>query len=58
VANVWDHIRAVNACHFANIAMLVGRKIVWDPQAKQFVGDEEANGLRRRKQRAPYTIEV
>jgi hypothetical protein len=58
VANVWDHVRAVNACHFANIAMLVDRKIQWDPQAKQFIGDEEANALRRRKQRAPYQIEV
>ncbi len=27
VANVFDHVRSVNACHFANIAMLVGRKI-------------------------------
>jgi len=58
VANVWDHVRAVNACHFANIAMLVDRKLQWDPQAKHFVGDEQANALRCRKQRAPYQIEV
>jgi predicted dehydrogenase len=58
VANVFEHVRAVNACHFANIAMLVNRKIQWDPQAKKFVGDEEANALVSRKQREPYKIEV
>jgi predicted dehydrogenase len=58
VANVWEHVRSVNACHFANIAMLVGRKIQWDPQAKQFIQDDEANGLRSRKQRKEYAIEV
>jgi myo-inositol 2-dehydrogenase / D-chiro-inositol 1-dehydrogenase len=58
VANVYDHVRAVNACHFANIALLVNRKIQWDPQAKNFIGDEEANALRSRKQREQYKIEV
>jgi myo-inositol 2-dehydrogenase / D-chiro-inositol 1-dehydrogenase len=58
VANVWDHVRAVNACHFANIAMLVGRKVQWDPQAKQFIGDAEANALGERKEREPYAIHV
>ncbi len=58
VANVWDHVRAVNACHFANIAMLVGRKIRWDPQTKQFSGDQEATALCRRAEREPYQIHV
>lgn len=58
VANVFDHVRAVNACHFANIAMLVGRKIKWDMSQKQFIGDDEANGLRSRKQRESFEIVV
>ena len=58
VANVPDHVRAVNACHFANIAMLVGRKIQWDPAAGNFIGDDEANALRSRKEREPYVITV
>ena len=57
-ANVFDHVRAVNACHFANIALLVNRKIQWDPQTKKFIGDEEANALRSRKEREKYKIEV
>jgi myo-inositol 2-dehydrogenase / D-chiro-inositol 1-dehydrogenase len=58
VANVFDHVRAVNACHFANIAMLVNRKIRWDTATGQFVGDDDANALRSRKQREPYGIVV
>jgi predicted dehydrogenase len=58
VANVFDHVRAVNACHFANIALLVNRKIKWDPQAKKFIGDDEANALCSRKVREPYKIVV
>jgi myo-inositol 2-dehydrogenase / D-chiro-inositol 1-dehydrogenase len=58
VANVPDHIRALNACHLANIAMLVGRKVQWDPQKQQFADDVEANLLVRRQQRKPYQIVV
>ena len=58
VANVPDHVRSVNACHLANIAMLVNRKVRWDAHQQQFVDDAEANLLIRRKQRKPYTIEV
>jgi myo-inositol 2-dehydrogenase / D-chiro-inositol 1-dehydrogenase len=58
VANVFEHVRAVNACHFANVALLVDRKIEWDAQAKAFKGDDEANALRSRKQRDEYRIEV
>jgi predicted dehydrogenase len=58
VANVFDHVRAVNACHFANVALLTNRKVEWDVQAKKFKGDDEANALCSRKQRSPYAIEV
>jgi hypothetical protein len=58
VANVNEHVRAVNACHFANIALLLNRKVQWDTQAKKFKGDDEANALCSRKERAPYQIEA
>jgi hypothetical protein len=57
-ANVFEHVRSVNACHFANIAMLVNRKIQWDTEAKKFIDDDEANGLCQRKQRESYEITV
>jgi myo-inositol 2-dehydrogenase / D-chiro-inositol 1-dehydrogenase len=58
VANVRDHVRAVNACHLANMTLLTGRKLTYDPVAGNFGGDAEANALMSRKQRAPYTIEL
>lgn len=58
VADVWSHVHSVNACHMANIAMLLGRKVQFDPKSKQFLGDEQANLLRSRKQREPYTIRL
>ncbi len=44
----------MNACHMANIAMLLDRKIVWDREKQAFTCDDEANQLTRRVQRAPY----
>ncbi len=58
VANVKDHVRAVNACHLANIALLTGREVKFDPKAQQFPGDDEANKLMTRKYREGYTITV
>ncbi len=58
VADVASHHREVSSCHMCNIAMLLGRKLRWDPVKEQFIGDEQANALVSRPQRAPYTINV
>ena len=58
ISDVFTHCVAVNTCHTANIAMLLGRKVKWDQEKYAFLGDDEANQLTRRKQRAPYTIEA
>jgi hypothetical protein len=58
VSDAFSHSNSVNACHMANIAMLLGRKIRFDPKTQSFSGDREANALMSRKQRAPYTIKV
>jgi myo-inositol 2-dehydrogenase / D-chiro-inositol 1-dehydrogenase len=58
ISDVYSHCNSVNACHMANIAMLLNRKIKWDPRKQEFIGDEEANQLTRRKQREPYTFKV
>jgi hypothetical protein len=34
--------------------MRLGRKLQWDPAAERFVGDQEANALLSRTERAPY----
>jgi hypothetical protein len=46
----------VSACHLANIAMLLGRKLEFDPEKEDFVGDEEASSMLRREQRPEYSI--
>jgi myo-inositol 2-dehydrogenase / D-chiro-inositol 1-dehydrogenase len=58
ISDVYTHCNSVNACHMANIAMLLGHKIKWDPGKYQFIDDEQANHLTRRKEREPYTIRV
>ena len=58
ISDVWTHTNSVNACHMANLAMLLARKLRWDPEKYQFVDDDEANALMSRKQREPYGIKV
>jgi len=58
VSDVFTHHRAVSSCHLCNIAMLLGRKLRWDPAKEDFIADEQASALVSRPQRTPYTIEV
>ena len=44
------------ACHAANIAVFLDRKVTYDPLKHQFVGDAEANRLRSEALRAPWRI--
>ena len=58
VSDVFTHHRGVSSCHLSNLAMLLGRKLRWDPAEEDFIGDEQASALVARPQRAPYAIEV
>jgi myo-inositol 2-dehydrogenase / D-chiro-inositol 1-dehydrogenase len=49
--------RSTSACITGWIAMKLGRKLTWDPAKESFTGDEAANALRSRPQRAPYGID-
>jgi len=44
------------ACHAANIALFLGRKLAYDPVRNEFIGDEEANRLRSEALRDPWTV--
>ncbi len=44
------------ACHAANIALYLGRKLNYDPKKNEFIGDEEANRLRSEALREPWRI--
>ena len=56
VADVEIGHRSTTVCHLGNIARWLGRRLQWDPQNEQFIGDEEANQLLERPQRAGYQI--
>ncbi|HEY4761662.1 MAG TPA: hypothetical protein VIH42_13870, partial [Thermoguttaceae bacterium] len=58
ISDVFTHLNSLNSCHMANIALMVKRKVKWDPQKYEFIGDDEANMLARRYQREPYQIKI
>lgn len=48
--------RTVSIAHIGNIAMMLKRKLRWDPKAETFENDDEANRMLARQQREPWTI--
>jgi predicted dehydrogenase len=46
--------RACSTCLIHDIAMVLKRKVYWDPVHERFKNDDEANTLLSRPQRAPY----
>ena len=49
--------RSLTPCQLAVISMrLGGRKLQWNPESEQIVGDPEAKAMQSREQRVPYTI--
>ena len=43
-------------CILGNISYILGRKLVWDGEKQQVVGDDQANRLLSRPQRHPYAL--
>ncbi len=56
VADVEIGHRSTTVCHLGNIARWAGRKLQWDPEHEQFIGDAEANQFLERKQRSGFEI--
>ncbi|RYE01991.1 MAG: Gfo/Idh/MocA family oxidoreductase [Sphingomonadales bacterium] len=48
--------RGCSTCLLHWIAMKTGRRLKWDPKAERFIGDEAANAMLSRPQRARYAI--
>ncbi len=44
------------ACHAANVALFLDRKVNYDPKKNEFIGDEEANRLRSEALREPWRL--
>jgi predicted dehydrogenase len=54
VADVEDGHQVATACHLANLSMKLGRKLRWDPEKEEVVGDKEANAMLSRPYRKPW----
>ncbi|MCX8035758.1 MAG: Gfo/Idh/MocA family oxidoreductase [Candidatus Sumerlaeia bacterium] len=48
--------RSVTICHILNIARELGRRLKWDPDKEQFVGDDEANACLDRPRRKGWEL--
>ncbi|UCF37922.1 MAG: Gfo/Idh/MocA family oxidoreductase [Acidobacteriota bacterium] len=48
--------RSTTTCLLANISYLTGRRLVWDREKEQIVGDEEANKMLARRYRNPWSL--
>jgi predicted dehydrogenase len=54
---VEDMHRTATIAHMGNIAMRLKRTLRWDPDREEFPGDNEANLMRSRSEREPWTLE-
>ncbi len=48
--------RSVTICHLANIAREINRPLRWNPEAEEFVADNEANRLLDRPRRNDFEL--
>lgn len=50
--------RATVPGHLMNIAWKLGRKVRWDPDKEEIIGDAEASALMHKPYREPWKLEV
>jgi len=48
--------RSCTVCLLGEIAMRLGRKLKWNPETEQFIGDEMANRMLWRPMRSPWNL--
>ncbi len=50
--------RTSSICNLGNIAMILGRKLRWDPKAERFLDDPKADALRGRTLRGEWKLDA
>jgi len=58
LADIESAHQVATTCHLANISLRVGRKITWDAEKEQIVGDPQANEMLTRPYRSPWDKEL
>lgn len=48
--------RTTTVCNLGNIVLQLRRPLKWDPVKEEFIGDQQANRMRERAYRAPWTL--
>ena len=56
ISDVYTHHRAMSTAHLANICIRLGRKLKWNPETEQMVGDDEANTWVKREARKGFEV--
>ena len=56
ISDVYTAHRTLTTCHLANISLRLNRKVTWNPELEQIVGDDEANAFLSRPQRKGFEI--
>jgi predicted dehydrogenase len=54
IADVEDGHRVATACHLGNISLRTGRKLRWDADKEEIIGDREAAAMLERPYRKPW----
>jgi hypothetical protein len=50
--------QVATVCHLCNISLRTGRKLLWDAEKEEIVGDAEANAMLVRPYRSPWDKEL
>ncbi|MCB1126534.1 MAG: hypothetical protein KDM81_08570, partial [Verrucomicrobiae bacterium] len=48
--------RTATLCNLGNLAYILGRKLVWDGEKQEVIGDPQANRLLSKPHRYPYVL--
>jgi myo-inositol 2-dehydrogenase / D-chiro-inositol 1-dehydrogenase len=56
ISDVETHVCTMNSCHLANIALMLGRTLEWDPTSERFPHDDQAQALTTRPRREAYSL--
>jgi predicted dehydrogenase len=56
ISDVETHHRTMTTCHLANISLMLGREVKWNPDAEKFDNDSAATALMSRASRPGFTM--